>query len=291
MPSRPTILVTGAHGQLGSELALLAKQRTHINWLFADRAVLNLADQSAIAAFIAEHKPDIIINAAAYTAVDKAESEPELADAINHVAVAQLAQSAQRTGASLIHISTDYVFNGEQCTPYHEGDPTDPQSVYGRTKLAGEQAFMRSGARGIIVRTSWVYSAFGNNFVSTMSRLGRERDSLNVVSDQIGSPTWARDLAQALMDISLSDKLAEKHAEVYHYSNEGVCSWYDFAWTIMQQQSLNCEPTPIKTEQYPTPAKRPHMSLLWKAKIKQDFGVKVPHWFASLQNALPEFLG
>ncbi|BFM21596.1 dTDP-4-dehydrorhamnose reductase [Gilvimarinus japonicus] len=293
MPSSAplSILVTGANGQLGSELALLAKQYNAIEWFFADRTALDLTDQTAIAKLINQRKPNIIINCAAYTAVDKAESEPELADTINHLAVAQLADSAKQINACLIHISTDYVFNGEQCRPYTETDNTDPQSVYGRSKLAGEQAFAASGGAGIIVRTSWVYSAFGNNFVRTMSRLGRERDSLNVVSDQVGSPTWARDLAQALIDICLSGKLADKRGDIYHYSNEGVCSWYDFAWAIMQQQSLRCALTPITTEQYPTPAQRPPMSLLWKAKIKQDFNIVIPHWLASLQKALPEFLG
>ncbi|WP_198147369.1 dTDP-4-dehydrorhamnose reductase [Gilvimarinus polysaccharolyticus] len=291
MPKRLCILVTGANGQLGSELAQLSKQYNAIDWHFADRAALDLTDRTAIARQLNELQPNIIINCGAYTAVDKAESEPELADAINHLAVAQLAQSAKNIAASLIHVSTDYVFNGKQYHPYREADSADPQSVYGHTKLAGEQAFAASGAAGIIVRTSWVYSAFGNNFVTTMSRLGRERTSLNVVSDQIGSPTWARDLAQALIDILLSGKLADKRAEIYHYSNEGVCSWYDFAWSIMQQQTLDCALTPITTEQYPTPAQRPHMSLLWKAKIKQDFDLTIPHWLSSLQKALPEFLG
>jgi dTDP-4-dehydrorhamnose reductase len=291
MPNRDrlSILVTGANGQLGRELARLANNHPGIDWFFATRASLDLTDTEAIEPFIAQHTPHIIINAAAYTAVDQAESEPELADAINHLAVKRLAQCAKHINASFIHVSTDYVFNGQHCKPYTETDTTDPQSVYGRSKLAGEQAFSQSGARGIIVRTSWVYSAFGNNFVKTMSRLGRERDNLNVVSDQLGSPTWARDLAQALISICLSDKLADKHAEVYHYSNEGACSWYDFAWNIMQQQSLPCALTPISTEQYPTPAQRPHMSLLCKAKIKRDFDLDIPHWQASLQRALPEF--
>ncbi|WP_339897206.1 dTDP-4-dehydrorhamnose reductase [uncultured Gilvimarinus sp.] len=284
-----TVLVTGANGQLGRELAFLAAQTDAIHWQFADRTALDLTNLEAIEPFVAKQRPDIIINCAAYTAVDKAESEATLADVINHQAVARLAQSAKQCGARLIHVSTDYVFNGEQCRPYNETDATDPQSVYGSSKLAGEQAFIASGAAGIIVRTSWVYSVFGNNFVSTMSRLGRERDSLNVVSDQIGSPTWARDLAQALINICLSNKLADKHGEVYHYSNDGVCSWYDFAYSIMQLRSLECALSPILTEQYPTPARRPHMSLLWKDKIKNDFGLAIPHWFTSLQQALPEF--
>lgn len=284
-----SILVTGASGQLGSELALLAKNHSDITWCFTDRSTMDLTDQAAIARVIDEKKPDIIINAAAYTAVDHAESEPELANTINHLAVTQLAQSAKEIGASLIQISTDYVFNGQQCRPYAEGDSADPKNIYGRTKLAGEQAFIASGAAGIIVRASWVYSLYSNNFVATMNRLGRERDSVNVVSDQIGSPTWARDLAQALIDICLSGKLADKQAEIYHYSNEGVCSWYDLAWVIMQQQSLNCVVNPIKTEQHPTPARRPHMSLMWKDKIKQDFDLSIPHWLDSIKKALPEF--
>lgn len=283
-------LVIGANGQLGQELAYLVGTNGNTDWTFWRREHLDLTQTESIAGAIKEHRPDLIINCSAYTAVDKAESEPALANTINHLAVAQMAQAAKELDATLIHVSTDYVFDGQHYKPYLPDHPTNPQGQYGASKLAGEQAFIASGARGIIVRTSWVYSAFGNNFVGTMLRLGRERDSLNVVADQVGSPTWARDLARAILDIRQHPTLTEKRGDVYHYSNAGVCSWYDFATCIMDTAGLDCSVNPIPSEAYPTPAKRPHYSVLNGYAIVNDFSVTQAHWLASFKQALPEFV-
>ena len=282
-------LVIGANGQLGQELAHLVGTGNS-DWTFWRREQLDLTQTDAIASAITEHRPEVIINCSAYTAVDKAESEPELADAINHLAVAQMAQAAKALDATLIHVSTDYVFDGTHYKPYTPDHPTNPQGQYGASKLAGEQAFIASGARGIIIRTSWVYSAFGNNFVGTMLRLGRERDSLNVVADQVGSPTWARDLARAVLHVRQHPTITEKRGAIYHYSNAGVCSWYDFTTCIMDIAGLDCAVNPIPSEAYPTPAQRPHFSVLDSHAILEDFDVTQPHWLASLKLALPEFV-
>ncbi|HEY7885366.1 MAG TPA: dTDP-4-dehydrorhamnose reductase, partial [Cellvibrionaceae bacterium] len=286
----PRLLVTGANGQLGRELAALAPSHPQFDWHFTGRAALDLTDSHAIAALVDELQPSIIINAAAYTAVDKAEAEPELAFAVNHHAVAALASAAARCNAGLIHISTDYVFDGSAQTPYRETDSTAPASVYGQSKLAGEQAFQASNARGVIVRTSWVYSAFGNNFVATMLRLGAEREQLGVVTDQSGSPTWAADLARALIQIAASEGLLNKRAEVYHYSNQGVCSWHEFATHIMAARQLPCRVDAITSKEYPTPAPRPAFSALATDKICRDFNLSIPHWQPSLLQALQAFV-
>ena len=280
-----TVLVTGANGQLGSELRLLSGKADDYAWTFVDRSALDIADTQAIENYFAAKAFDAIINCAAYTAVDKAESEPAAADAVNHKAVETMARIAKTKGFSLIHISTDYVFNGSNFKPYTEHEPTNPQSVYGHTKLDGEASMLAiNPPASAIIRTSWVYSEFGNNFVKTMRRLGRERHELGVIFDQVGTPTYARDLAQAILQIL--PQLRGKGTEVYHYSDEGVCSWYDFAKAIFELSGIECKVNPIETKDYPTPAARPHYSLLSKAKIKNAFGLAIPYWRESLRECI-----
>ncbi|MBU2887569.1 dTDP-4-dehydrorhamnose reductase [Gilvimarinus agarilyticus] len=289
MSSEIRILVLGCNGQVGSEIKYLQRQQPdHNEWIFWQRSDLDLTDTDAIETALTQCRPTVVINCAAYTAVDKAEQEPELADQINHLAVRALAQTCQALGACLIHISTDYVFSGTHCQPYRPQDATAPAGHYGLSKLRGEQTLRASGVNGVIVRTSWVYSTFGNNFVKTMLRLGAAKPALQVVADQIGSPTWARDLAQALMQLAIHPDLAQKTGEIYHYSNSGVCSWYDLAAHIFQAQNLDCQLSPIRTEEYPTPAKRPYYSVLDCRKIYEDFGVRPPYWHHSLVRALKD---
>ena len=234
-----------------------------------------------MADFCTKNKINVIVNCAAYTAVDKAEKEPNQADAINHLAVKSLANIAKSQSIKLIHISTDYVFDGTAHKPYKESDSTNPQSVYGKTKLDGEQAMQAiNPVNSIIIRTSWVYSEFGNNFVKTMLRLGKERDELNVVCDQIGTPTNARDLAKAILETI--PQLTNDNVEIYHYSNAGVCSWYDFAQTIFEINNIKCQVKPIPSEAYPTPAKRPYYSVIDKGKIVKKFDLDINHWRTSL---------
>ena len=280
----PRVLITGSKGQLGSEIKALSDQYDY-HFFFADRHTLDITNEANIRQYIQTHQIDTIINCAAYTAVDKAETEQELADAINHLAVKTLAQIAKAQNIKLIHISTDYVFDGQNFKPYTEEDPTDPKGVYGNTKCDGEKALLAiNPASSIIIRTSWVYSSFGANFVKTMIRLGKEKESLGVIFDQVGTPTYARDLAQTILDILPNIK--NEHVEMYHYSNEGVLSWYDFAKEIMRMAKLSCTINPIETKEYPTPASRPHYSLLNKSKIKRDFGIIIPYWKDSLDQCL-----
>ncbi|MFT5706310.1 MAG: dTDP-4-dehydrorhamnose reductase [Oceanospirillaceae bacterium] len=284
-----TILVTGSNGQLGQSLSNIAKYYPDYMFTFANRAGVDLSHEQNINAFFEHRQFDLIINCAAHTAVDKAESEPELADQINHLAVKQLAELARTHNTKFIHISTDYVFNGKQYRPYIETDDVAPQSVYGETKLKGEQALLSTMPNNaFIIRTSWVYSEYGNNFVKTMLRLGKERDALNVIFDQVGTPTYAHDLAEAIMAIVHSERFNKTtfSSELYHYSNEGVCSWYDFAKAIFELSNIHCDVSPIETKDYPTPATRPHYSLLNKAKIKQTFKLSIPYWKDSLQHCL-----
>jgi len=284
-----TILVTGSRGQLGKSIKRLVSHHSEYDFVFATRDQLDLSDTSSITTFFQQQQFDLVINCAAYTAVDKAESEPDLADKTNHLAVKHLAEIAQKQQTKLIHISTDYVFNGQQYRPYIESDEVAPQGVYGVTKLKGEQTLLQTMANNaIIIRTSWVYSEFGNNFVKTMLKLGQERGSLNVIFDQVGTPTYAHDLAQTIMTVvqSQSFNQATFTSEIYHYSNEGVCSWYDFAKTIFEISDIACSVSPIETKDYPTPATRPHYSLLNKAKIKQRYDLSIPYWKDSLQLCL-----
>ena len=278
------ILVTGSKGQLGSEIRELSSQYKY-HFLFTDRSELDITNAQDIKNYIDSNNINTIINCAAYTAVDKAEEDQVNADKINHLAVKHLAQITKEKNIKLIHISTDYVFDGENFKPYTEDDRTNPNGVYGKTKLDGEKAMQEiNPSNSIIIRTSWVYSSFGNNFVKTMLRLGKERDSLGVIFDQVGTPTYARDLAKAILDIIPNIK--NENVEIYNYSNEGVLSWYDFAKEIMRMAKLDCSINPIESSEYPTPAKRPHFSLLNKSKIKKEFNLTIPFWKDSLDQCL-----
>jgi len=278
------ILLTGSSGQLASEIKELSLDYDY-RFYFTDKNELDITDHSAIRKFITEKSIDTIINCAAYTAVDRAESEKESADKINHLAVKNIAMLSSEFDIRLIHISTDYVFDGTNHKPYTETDATNPQSVYGSTKLDGERAIFEYNLKNsIIIRTSWVYSSYGNNFVKTMLRLGHEKESLGVIYDQVGTPTYARDLAKTVLDIL--PKIDNSKTEIYHYSNEGVLSWYDFAKEIMKMAKLSCKINPIETKEYPAPAKRPHYSLLNKSKIKEHFDIIIPYWKDSLDECI-----
>jgi dTDP-4-dehydrorhamnose reductase len=280
---QPTILVTGSNGQLGKELQQLAVVYPQYKFVFASREDLKLHHFPLVENFFLATKPQYCINCAAYTAVDKAESEKDMAMLVNGEAVGHLAAICKKYQTKLIHISTDYVFDGESETPYKEDDTTTPKTVYGASKLLGEQLCMKENADSIIIRTSWVYSSFGHNFVKTMMRLMSERNEINVVSDQIGSPTYAADLAKTILDIIASGKW---ESGIYHYSNEGKISWYEFAVAIKELTGSNCSINPIPTSAYPTPAKRPHYSLLDKERIKAVFQITVPPWKSSLQRCI-----
>ncbi|WP_422555876.1 dTDP-4-dehydrorhamnose reductase [Sulfuricurvum sp.] len=279
------VLVSGVSGQLGSEIKAISTLYPQYDFTFADRSMLDLSNLCKMEDFFEGKIFDAIINCAAYTAVDKAESEIDFADTINHRFVSMLAKIAKKKNTLLIHLSTDYVFDGKNYRPYIESDPSDPQGVYGCTKRDGENAILSvAPCNTIIIRTSWVYSSFGNNFVKTMLRLGHERDNLGVIFDQVGTPTYARDLAQAILDIL--PQINNTKPEIYHYSNEGAASWYDFAKAIFELSSVTCQVNPITTDQYPTPASRPHYSLLNKSKIKNDFNLSIPYWRDSLKECL-----
>lgn len=276
------ILITGANGQLGNCLRDLAEDyQEKYRFCYTDVAELDITDAAAIDKYIVENQINIIINAAAYTAVDKAEDDEANAYRINCTAVANLANAAKKHGLFLIHVSTDYVFPGDACTPYVETDPTGPLSVYGSTKLAGERAIQESGCRAVIIRTSWLYSEYGNNFVKTMLRLGAERESLRVVCDQIGGPTYAGDLAKAIFGM-LDHQPEDGRAEIYHFANEGVCSWFDFAKAIMELGGLGCRVEAIPSSDYPAKAHRPAFSVFNLGKIKSTLGVGIPYWRESL---------
>lgn len=281
------ILITGCNGQLGNEMQLLQSQNTRHTWFNTDVSTLDITKQQDVERYIEEHKIDGIVNCAAFTAVDKAEEQPEFCRLLNAEAPAILAAAMERRGGWMIQISTDYVFDGTRFKPYEESEATCPNSVYGSTKLEGEQLVQARCTKSMIIRTAWLYSTFGNNFVKTMLRLGRERNELGVIFDQIGTPTYARDLACAIMT-------AINHGIVpgiYHYSNEGVASWYDFTKAIHRLAGItSCHVKPLKTEQYPTPAKRPHYSVLDKTKIKTTFGIEIPYWEESLQSCIAQLL-
>lgn len=284
MPNSSNILVTGASGQLGSEIRELSGNYP-ANYFFTDRTALDISDKQQLTSYIEDNNIDTIINCGAYTAVDKAESDIENADKVNHLSVRYMAGIAKEKNIKLVHVSTDYVFDGKNYKPYTEDDTVAPNGVYGKTKLEGEQALQEINPKNaIIIRTSWVYSSYGANFVKTMLRLGKEKEQLGVIFDQVGSPTYAKDLAQAILEIL--PKIENENVEIYNYSNEGVLSWYDFAKEIMRMAKLDCKVNPIETKEYPTPATRPHYSLLNKAKIKQTFNITIPYWKDSLDECL-----
>ena len=279
------ILITGCNGQLGNEMQLLEKVNPQHTYFNTDVAELDITDREAILQFVDENQVDGIVNCAAYTAVDKAESNVELCDLLNRVAPGYLAEAVERRGGWLIQISTDYVFDGTNHTPYVESDPVCPNSVYGRTKLAGEQAAQQACSRTMIIRTAWLYSTFGNNFVKTMIRLGKEKPELGVIFDQIGTPTYARDLAVAIF-AAINQGV---NPGIYHFSNEGVISWYDFTKAIHRIAGITtCHVRPLHTSEYPTPAARPHYSVLDKTKIKQTYGLEIPYWEESLRECISQ---
>ena len=277
------ILVTGANGQLGNEMQVLARENLQHTYFFTDVQELDICDEQAVYAYVSEHKIDIIVNCAAYTAVDKAEDNVELCDKLNNIAPGYLARAAQANGAAMIQVSTDYVFDGTAHIPYTEEEPTCPASVYGSTKLAGEQNGMGHCEKAMVIRTAWLYSIYGNNFVKTMIRLGQERDSLGVIFDQIGTPTYANDLAQAIF-AAINKGVVRG---IYHFSDEGVCSWYDFTIAIHRLAGIaSCKVKPLHTADYPAKAPRPHYSVLDKTKIKDTFGIEIPHWEESLKRCI-----
>ncbi len=279
------ILVTGGNGQLGQELRRLAPVHPDQGFLFTDIAELDITDEQAILSCVESNHVDTIINCAAYTAVDKAEEETESAFKINSNAAGNLARVAKRHGARLIHISTDYVFSGTGHRPYREDDPTGPVSQYARSKHAGEEQIFSAEADALIIRTSWLYSEFGHNFVKTIMKYGKERGLLRVVYDQVGTPTYAADLAAALLKI-VSSTENSAGVSVYHFSNEGVASWYDFALAILEFSGIPCKVIPICTHEYPLPAVRPWYSVFDKTRIKQDFGLEIPYWRDSLKTCI-----
>ena len=270
-------LITGCKGQLGTELSRLLPDA-----ICADVDVLDITDENAVKNFVRDNNIDVIINCAAYTAVDKAESDIELATKINVDGPRNLA----KTGAKIIHISTDYVFDGTGHMPYTTDEKTNPVSVYGKTKRAGEIAVLENNSVAVVIRTAWLYSPYGNNFVKTMRRLGGEKTEINVVADQIGTPTYAADLADAI--VKIIPQMNIKNSGIYHFTNEGVCSWYDFANEIIGLSNLNCLVNPIKSSQYPTPAARPFYSVLDKEKIKSVFGINIKHWKDGLKRCIYE---
>ncbi len=279
------ILVTGSKGQLGNEIRVISEQFPQHKYFFTDVEELDICDKNAVEAFICGNQIKCIINCAAYTGVDKAEQEPELAFKINAEAVENLCNAALKQKVFLVHISTDYVFDGKKDNPYLEYFPTNPISVYGKSKLKGEEIILKSKLPALIIRTSWLYSAFGSNFVKTILRLSKENNRLNIISDQIGTPTYAADLAKVILDIITHHKLPSK-PEIYHFSDEGITTWYEFALEIMELTNRNIVVHPITTKEYPTAATRPQFSLLSKEKIKHDFKIEIPLWQDSLKECL-----
>lgn len=285
------ILITGCNGQLGNEMQLLAKENPQHKYFFTDivvaegsnASVLDITKADDVNAFVQEHSIGCIVNCAAFTAVDKAESSAELCRLLNSDAPGILAEAVEKNGGSIIQVSTDYVFDGTAHVPYKEDAPTCPNSVYGSTKLDGERAVAAACKQYMIIRTAWLYSAYGNNFVKTMIRLGREKTSLGVIFDQVGTPTYARDLATAIMT-AINNGIV---SGVYHFSNEGVTSWYDFTKAIHRIAGINtCKVSPLHTSEYPTPASRPHYSVLDKSKIKQTYDIEIPYWEDSLRECI-----
>jgi len=275
------VLVTGSNGQLGSEFQEIAPQFTNFQFTWTDIEELDISNPAHVDKYLSENRFDAILNCVGYTNVDKAEEEPEQAMLLNCTAVKNLALNATRHNIFLVHISTDYVFNGRNNRPYTETDQPDPISAYARSKTEGEAVFLSHNQRGIIIRLSWLYSRFGNNFVKTILRLSKTRKEINVVSDQVGSPTWAGDFSSMLLSL-LPSMIESKENKIYHYSNNGSCSWYELAKAIVEISNRDCVVNPITTEEYPLPAKRPAYSVLDKNKISNDYGIVIPHWRSSL---------
>mgnify|MGYP003706159525 CR=1 FL=1 len=282
------VLITGSNGQLGSEIKELAANYKKLDFVFKDLPELDICNFEALQSFIIDYNINIVINCAAYTVVDKAEEEAEIAEKVNSMGVANLVNALEKVNGKLIHISTDYVFDGDHFFPYKESDPVSPIGVYGETKRAGELAVINSDIDSIVIRTSWLYSSYGNNFVKTMLRLGNEKENLGVIFDQVGTPTYARDLAETCLEILCGESSEDisENGSLYHYSNEGVASWYDFAISIMEFGGENCKVKPIQTKDYPTLAKRPHYSVLNKSKIKTDFKIEISYWRDSLKDCI-----
>jgi dTDP-4-dehydrorhamnose reductase len=278
-----TVLVTGSKGQLGNEVQVLASSYSQFEFIFTDVEELDICDRKAVENYFAKRKIDVLLNCAAYTAVDKAEEDVELCYRINEKAVGILGEIAAEYGTRVVHVSTDYVFDGTSYRPYTEDMPVCPATVYGKSKLAGEQLLMDACPAAVIVRTSWLYSSFGNNFVKTMMRLGKERGTLNVIFDQVGTPTYAADLADTLLQIISADKFVPG---IYHYSNEGVCSWYDFTISIHKMAGINCRVLPIESKDYPAKTPRPHYSVLNKNKIKSNYNIQISHWEDGLRRCM-----
>lgn len=277
------LLITGAYGQLGNEMRVALERYPHLESIFTDVDTLDITDKNAVDAFVALHQPNVLINCAAYTAVDKAEDDLALCYKINCDAVRNLGEVAQAHGIRVIHISTDYVFDGTSHIPYTEDMAVSPTNVYGKSKLAGERELRKACPGAIIIRTSWLYSGFGNNFVKTMLRLGSERSQLKVIFDQIGTPTYAADLADAMLQIIDSGKFVPG---IYHFSNEGVCSWYDFTKMIFKLANVECEVLPIESKDYAVRTPRPHYSVLNKSKLKSTYNQAIPYWMDGLERCL-----
>jgi len=274
-----TILITGSHGQLGNEMQQAAIRFPAFNFLYTDVEDLDICDKAALSDFVKANKVNIIVNCAAYTAVDKAEDDVALCYKINSDAVRNIGEVASENNLKVVHVSTDYVFDGTNYLPYNEDQPVCPATVYGKSKLAGEQALMETCKQAVILRTAWLYSSFGNNFVKTMMKLGTDRDSLNVIFDQVGTPTYAADLANTILKVLSHETFVPG---IYHFSDEGVCSWYDFTKSIHRIAGITCNVQPIETKDYPARTPRPHYSVLNKAKIKSTYGMVIPHWEESL---------
>ncbi len=279
------VLITGANGQLGSELREICHNDDKFQFFFTDINDLDITSKQSIDDFLAKNKINFVVNCAAYTQVDRAEDDKQKADLINHIAVKYLAESCKKHDAFLIHISTDYVFAGKNNVPYIEDYQTEPLGVYGLTKLNGEKQLINSGCKYIIIRTSWLYSSFGSNFVKTIMRLAKEKEELKVVFDQVGTPTYAYDLAKLILTVLKSKDYSEKQG-VYHFSNEGVCSWYDFAVQIRNLVGAKCEIIPCHSDEFPSKVKRPNFSVLDKTKIKETFNYKIPYWLDSLKTCM-----
>jgi len=283
------ILITGANGQLGREIRFRVPENDKNEYIFTDIEELDISNSNAVTSFISGHSIDLVVNCAAYTNVDKAEDDIQAADLINNKAVEILAGVCKYNGLLLIHISTDYVFQGDRNLPYTEDEPTNPLGVYGRTKLLGEETIIESECDHLIIRTSWLYSEYGNNFVKTMMRLTSEKETLKVVFDQVGTPTYAGDLAEFILYI-ISNYSYKKNQGIYHFSNEGVCSWYDFAKEIASMAGNVCDIQPCHSDEFPSKVKRPAFSVLDKTKLKTDFGYIIPYWKDSLKKCIEKLI-